>query len=190
MIARRTEKLAVHANLFHVLPAGMFQPEMAAFDVEWNVYHNILKEYAEELYGFELDEERNDPTYFYKEESAVRRLRKAIDNGKCLIMTTGLVISLLNLRPEICTILLVKDADWWIKQRGVQKLNWEYMKRQEMFEKVGGNWTDYELNRIEEQFLEDFGTNPGQWVPPGLGALWLGVDAARVALGLPATNKS
>lgn len=48
--------VAVHSGLVHVLPSFMFQPVTTSVDDEYNVSHNIFREYLEEIFG------RDEPT--------------------------------------------------------------------------------------------------------------------------------
>ena len=174
MVGRRAAVSGAHAGLCHVLPAGMLQPELGDPRREWDLRQAFLKEYGEELYGEELDG-RREPGYFLAEWPAVRALLRALDDGRCTLLTTGLVVNLLNLRPEVCALLLVQDPSWWAAQQARQRPNWEHDR--------GRAWTGLRLAHAEADFLRSFGASPGGWAPSGLAAFWLGVDAARRELG-------
>jgi len=192
LFEKRSPTTAAHTKLFHVIPAGMFQPELNSPSVEWDVEHGFFKEYGEELFCREVDRRRHDAKYFYKDWGSslapldanfcVRDLRRAVEEGKCILKPTGLIVNALNLRPELCCILLVKDAAWWEEQERLIRANWEYLPRGEARSRRGKALTDFHLNEIEKEFLDFFGCSPSEWVPPGLAALWLGVDAARKLL--------
>ena len=182
LFGKRSGETAAHADLCHVIPAGMFQPECGDALTEWNVYHCIMKEYGEELFSYEIEKNVLDATYFYSEWTGVASLLAALDEGKCEFKITGLIVNLLNFRPEICCLLLVRDADWWARQRRTMRPNWEYVPRQELLDAGKPGQSDFLLDSIEQQFEAQFAASAGMWVPPGLAALWLGVDAARRAL--------
>jgi hypothetical protein len=115
-------------------------------------------------------------------------LLEAIDSGKCALTTTGVVVNQLNFRPEICMLLLVRDPDWWEAESSMMQLNWEYANRQDLLRLASVKdkyWTDLTLDGVEGEFRGFFGASPAMWVPSGLAALWLGVDAARKNLGRP-----
>jgi hypothetical protein len=182
MVGKRSAATGAHADLYHVIPSGMFQPELGRFDREWNIQHGVLKEYGEELFDNELDTAMLDPQYFYQEWAGVRALRRGLDKGVCSLHVTGLVVNLYNLRPEICVLIMVHDEKWWAKQYRSMRHNWEYVDQQHgatISSVQGRAWTDLRLDAIEEQFDQYFGNQSGMWVPPGLAALWLGVDKAR-----------
>lgn len=185
LVGKRSAGTCAHADLFHVIPAGMFQPELGQLADEWDVLHGVLKEYGEELFNERLNLQALGARYFYKEWTGVRKIRKALAEGKCIFQITGLIVNLLNLRPELCALLLVNDADWWESQHDSMKTNWEYAPRGQVMAKQGKAQSDFRLDTIEQEFLDYFGCTPDMWVPPGLGALWLGVDAARKQLRLP-----
>ena len=182
MFGKRSGETAAHADLCHVIPAGMFQPELGDPKTEWDIKHNILKEYGEELFSQELVVNAPDAKYFYTEWPGVASLLSAINEGKCEFAVTGLVVNVLNLRPEICCLLLVRDAAWWAQQKPTMRLNWEYAPRQAVLDTVKRAHSDFSLNSVEQEFVAVFTASAGMWVPPGLAALWLGVDAARQAI--------
>lgn len=186
MFGKRSADVAAYPHLFHVIPAAMFQPQLGGVNDEWNVKHNVLREYGEELFNLELEKNAWPPNYFYESWPPVSELRKAIDEGKCNFFVTGFVVDLLNLRPEICTLLLVKDENWWEGQLREVRTGWEYVPRQQILSKEKRARTDFSLKNAEYDFLDYFSKLAGDrsaiaglWVPPGLAAFWLAVDAAR-----------
>jgi hypothetical protein len=182
MFGKRSGQTAAHADLCHVIPAGMFQPELGDVATEWSIKHNVLKEYGEELFSERIDESFLDATYFYSQWLGVASLLGALDEGKCELLITGLVVNLFNLRPEICCLLLVRDHTWWAQQKRTMRPNWEYAPRQKILDTSKRVQSDFSLASIEQEFGSQFAASAGMWVPPGLAALWLGVDAARRAL--------
>jgi len=187
MFALRSRRTGVHSYLFHLIPAGMFQPEFGNPQAEWDIFHGVLKEYLEEICGVELSAaaaaRAGGPRYFYGHPLA-RSLRAAIAAGRVEFLITGVVISLYTLRPEICTLLLVRDPAWWRAQQPAITGNWEYATAGTVPVPgpPGAAWPSLRLDQAEADFLRWFGAVPGRWVPPGLAALWLGVDAARARL--------
>jgi hypothetical protein len=182
MVGKRSGRTGAHADLFHVIPACMHQPELGSAIEEWDIQHTVLKEYAEELFNETLRKNAQNYKYFYRTSRPVASLLAAIRRGSCTLSTTGLIINQLNFRPEICMLLLVRDPDWWEAESAMMQHNWEYVNRQELLRLASTQdkyWTDLRLDDVEFQFNEFFGTSPAMWVPSGLAALWLGVDAAR-----------
>ena len=113
ILARRSETTAFDSNMFHVLPAMMFEPTTADFadPREWSLKHQIMRELLEELFG--MPEERNPRRwdYFY-DHPALRYLQSLLDGGKAQLLATGLIINLLTLRPEFSALLLIHDPAW------------------------------------------------------------------------------
>jgi hypothetical protein len=181
LIGKRSASTGAHAHLFHVIPACMFQPELGDADAEWSIFHNVLKEYLEELYSIDLHPNATDARYFYAQPRATS-LIKALESGQVEFVITGVVVNLLNLRPEICALLLVKDGSWWRSEQALGKMNWEYAPRESIMEQSGRTWTDFRLESAETEFLSYFGATPGMWVPSGLASFWLGIDAARTRI--------
>ncbi len=181
MFGKRSAVTGSNPGLFHSIPACMFQPELDVHD-EFDIQHNVLKEYGEELHGETLDHSALYPDYFYDRWPSVHALRQALAEGQCLFQVSGLVVSLLTLRPEICTLLLIKDASWWQRQRSTMSSNWEYVDRGEISTRRRQARTSFDLDSVEDQFVQ-LGHSAGSWVAPGLAALWLAVDVARRELG-------
>jgi hypothetical protein len=182
---KRSANTAAHAGLFHVIPAAMFQPairfpkplpncdsaplEEAA--PEWDWRFNVIREYGEELFSEELDATQID-----SRTPRTLAMATALADGRASLHATGLVVNLLNLRPEICTVLIIRDASWWKEQTKSLVPNWEYETGSAQ---PGQILKEFSLTNVEAEFLALCGASPGAWVPPGLAAVWLGVDAAR-----------
>lgn len=110
---------AVHGDLFHVVPSGMFQPVVQEWSAEYSVTHNVFREYLEELFCVkEVAHPRSivSVDYFYDNRN-LKFLRSLIGKGDARLLLTGLAVNLLNLRPEICTLLYINSPDWFEKHR-------------------------------------------------------------------------
>lgn len=171
--------VAVHGDLYHVVPSGMFQPTVGDFQSEFSVAHCFLREYMEELFG--LAEVQNPPSaishdYFY-DDSNLELLRTLFASGEAQLFLTGFVVNALNLRPEICTMLFIKSPRWFeAHKRGLNnvrriELNEEWKKPNE---KLLGK-----PNVVPITELSKFGLHPGNVVPPGAAAIILGLQTAR-----------
>lgn len=176
---RSSRGVAVQADLFHVIPGLMFQPVVNEVNLEFSIVHNIYREYLEEL--FKLPEVNEPPPvishdYFY-ENPNLCFLRELIDNGEAKIYITGLVVSLLNLRPEICTLLYIDTSDWYNKH----KTGTNNLKRIEFNDEWKSPHEKSKLipNTVPVDRLEEFGLNPENTVPPGAAAIYLGLKAAK-----------
>lgn len=176
---RSKQGVAVHGDLYHVVPSGMFQPIVGDLENEFSVYHSFLREYMEELFG--LAEVQNPPSaishdYFYN-DSNLDLLRMLYASGEAQLFLTGFVINALNLRPEICTMLFIKTPRWFdAHKRGLDnvrriELNEEWKRPNE---KLSGK-----PNVVPITELRNFGLHSGNVVPPGAAAIILGLQTAR-----------
>ena len=171
----------------------MFQPVVRCYKEEYSVRHNIYREYLEEIFGrWDLDKpsEKLSHDFFY-EEPILQYLIQLENEGKAKFFFTGISINLLNLRPEIHTLLLINDPEWILNQgigRKIGKLqlspisiNWEF--------KHGDELANAKFNRIAKVELgKDIKfpklLKPENFVPPGAAGMKLGIDVAREELGL------
>jgi DNA-binding winged helix-turn-helix (wHTH) protein len=121
---RRSSETAVSPGKMHVIPSGIF--EMTDPSRPWSVEMNIWRELQEEVYN--LDEYTGPPHAGIDDAilgtTPVRQLLEMINCGKAQLVVTGLCAGLLNLRPEICTLLFVSDPEF--PKLLSMPLNWEY----------------------------------------------------------------
>jgi hypothetical protein len=124
----RSTKVQTYHHLLHVIPPGMFQPQNLTTQPqrEFSVRHVFLREFYEELYRakiVERDKGNADHKFFYRHHP-VARLIQALDSGKAHLYFTGLGINLMNLRTDICVLLLIRDPMWFVD--APPKLNFEH----------------------------------------------------------------
>lgn len=108
ILARRSSQTAIHAGMYHVLPAFMLEPtETDVFAASsWNLTRQVEREILEEVFGVpENDDYDNHP--------ALEDLRMMRTTGRASLYLTGVVMNLLTMRPEIGTLLLIHDRDWY-----------------------------------------------------------------------------
>ncbi|MCI0552834.1 MAG: hypothetical protein L0287_17935 [Anaerolineae bacterium] len=109
-------------SLVSMLQQGLFdQVSSCIFEVittpkaDFELQHTVLREIHEELYGNpELIESsrRLDPYFFYKDDG-INDLRYLLQNGSAVFDVTGFCIDLIRIVPEITTILLVRDEEYY-----------------------------------------------------------------------------
>ncbi len=176
LLARRSAATAFDSGLYHVLPAMMFGPTTAGFaDArEWSVKHQVLREVLEEL--FNMPEQRNPARWdFFYDHPALRYLLSLLDSGGAQLCASGIILNLLTLRPEISTLLLIRDPDWYAR--------------------ITAPESDMPLTTADETLSESVVAAPieddGEFLshfPPDLhllmpaqatASLWLGIDLAR-----------
>jgi len=137
ILAKRSHRVQTHQWFSHVAPAGIFAPinaERRGERAEFSVRNCILREYAEELFGYK-DLEQGEGL-LAKDVSAVppiRELKRAEDEGLVALRYCGISVPLLTLRPEIYVLIFIRDSAWL--NREIQRandsdhwfeLNWEY----------------------------------------------------------------
>jgi hypothetical protein len=218
---RANQGVAIQAGMNHLIPGGQFQPEWKSNNIykvlkrhrdhvsvkdlefeqeikqEFSITEHILREYVEEIFGknpvFESDfqTETHDARWYRNEESCIELLQM-MDEGNALLTTTGVVWSLLNTRAEICTLLWIKDHDWYKRNvlENKIKINDEWTpakqvvnsnKNQQWYvvlPEFRSRWktVDYE-NYLLSKCSKFIG--PEHIVPVGGGAFWLGLKWLR-----------
>jgi hypothetical protein len=183
----RSEIVGSHGSLIHVVPSFMFQPVIGDFDDEFSVKHNVYREYLEELFDVPIakkPERQISPFYFY-EHPNLKFLRRLEKEKKARLLFTGVAINLLNLRPEICTLLLINTNEWYDKHSsGDMSTGLTILKVNEEFKPI----TEGKHVRVVLEIKDDLSfpmrneLSPSKMVPPGAAALILGLDVARQIL--------
>lgn len=186
MLRKRSEQVAVHAGLLHVIPSFMFQPASADAEREYSLLHNIEREYLEELFDAPdpVAGEMN-PEYFYG-DPRLSELRELLATGKAAWFLTGIGVNLLNLRPDICTVLLIKDEEWYRRHTsGAQhdaerfRLNVEYAAALQETKSTSAVVGNIPLRATDEAMSESITVTPWNIAPCGAFAFWAGVDLLR-----------
>ncbi|MHA6780053.1 esterase/lipase family protein [Pseudonocardia saturnea] len=182
LLAKRSGRVETHPSLAHVAPAGIFAPmnaELRSDATEFSIRNTILREYAEELFGYK-DLEQGEGL-LAKDVTAlppVRELLKAEQAGDVVIRYCGISVPLLSLRPEVAILIFVKNG--WLEREIARAnnsdhwfaLNWE-------FEEVKN------LDAVKLRLDSDLRpTNPGLvhpsvMVPHAAAALYLSAEVAR-----------
>jgi nucleoside phosphorylase len=181
---RGYESIAVHTGMLHVIPSFMFQPATSNLESEFSIMHNFYREYLEEMFN-RPEPERNvgDWRYFYSDQR-LKYFQSLRDNGKIEIQLTGLAINLLNLRPEVCLLVFIKDPEWYRHHRSHPdrenrfEFNDEWMQIVQMESDAETAVARIKYQRDEASLLmENRGIAPENFVPPGAAAFWLGKRA-------------
>lgn len=204
----RSAKAAVSAHMLHVAPSGMFQPSKdwshnpkdQRYAEEWNISHHIYRELAEELFDLELEKTPGDtPRRFYSIQD-VAELVGMIEAGKqgkpgAHLFVTAVMVNLLNLRPEVCTLLIIDDPAWYQRHDQAKdgchpfKRNWEFASDEELRKKRGKFFwlepltqhgsplTDAALSTILGDQIK-----PTNFSIPGVVTFWFGMGIFRQQL--------
>lgn len=172
LLGGRGKKTAVHADAFHVAPASHFQARSSIDREEFSLRVNTLREYSEELFNCkeaERSKEDISPAPL-SERPEVVRLEQMLRTGEAKLQITGYCMNLLNLRPEFCLLLLIRDPQW-VKDRRLNK-NWEIER-----------WQSFEIEANNCSLAKQLSQRASPLVPPGAAAFWLGIERARHLLG-------
>lgn len=193
IVWERSNAVGPHHDLVHVIPSFMFGPEHQEYDNEFSIKHNVYREYLEEVFDFkEVNKAGRIMAWdhFYSNPD-LKYLISLEKSNKAKIYLTGVAINLLNLRPEICTLLLI-DADEWYENHkggnsdlGISKLqaNYEFKDKEDL--KAQGKKAKIFYD-IDSNFslpdIDEF--SPSKMVPPGAAALILGLETAKDILSV------
>ena len=146
---------------YHVAPSFMFQPTGAEpndYIDELDVSLGVIREYGEEVLG--LDELENagsvrDLKKQINDSALLNKLQQDIESGASTLISTGLVLDIFRLRPELTYLLVIDDPQY--------------------AETLKGNWESEKLVRIDASssaainaFLYE---NKARIAPPAIAAL-------------------
>lgn len=173
LFAQRTAQAATDPLSYHVMPTFMFQPAAAdrAVSAEWSVRHQIYREYLEELFGLPENPAPQRPDYFY-DHPALLTLRRYLAEGQAKLYLTAVVINLLTLRPEICTLLLIHAPEW---SASSFQTSGEAHEGRLCYAPIASD--SALIAALPQGALASL-------PPQGAAALWLGIDHARAELGM------
>ncbi len=181
ILAKRSEATALDSNMYHVLPAMMFEPTTAEFADrrEWSVKHQILREVLEEIFGLPEARRPRRWDYFY-DHPALRYLLLLMERGKARLLVTGIILNLLTLRPEISALLLIHDPEWYARITAKDS----DMPMQTAAETLGGSVVMAPIGS-DEDFLAYYPPNLHLSMPAQATAtMWLGIEQARREIGI------
>jgi hypothetical protein len=207
LLGERTDSVGIHGDLFHVVPSFMFQPTVGYYlddyETEFKVQrHQIEREYLEEVFHYtnvKRPPKKNPPRFeWYNKKPELLYLRKLLENGEAELLFTGIAVSLTDLRPEICTVLLIKTEDWIRNHQDQRKIviDNQKMKLKRIdidtaeFKDLR-QWQESALRNISKHstLIADLGSNfqnplskhmpPWLTVPQGAAAAFLAVETAK-----------
>lgn|GEM_PF-1345018 len=98
----------------HVVPAGEFQPASdnltaKALDADFNILHNILREYAEEFLGMEEYEGKDGISIDYENDPPFDVFKEGLDSKRIRPFFLGLGIDPLSFKTEILTVCVFDE---------------------------------------------------------------------------------
>jgi hypothetical protein len=183
ILPRRSPTVQTHPLFTHVAPSGIFAPtgaDQRGDPTEFSIRRCILREYAEELFGYK-DLEQGHGLLAEDVESLppVQALLNAEKQTKVALRYCGIAVPLLTLRPEIYVLIFIRDPSWLDSEIERSRdtdhwfqLNWEYAKNQDL---------DSVKVRLDADFrpLDRSRFHPAQMVPHAAAALHLCTTVAR-----------
>ena len=109
----------------------------------------------------------------------LQKLKDLLNDGAAKLYYTGVAINLLNLRPEICLLLYIKDRDWYSYHARNADPQLRFQFNDEWMGVVQMSAPETAVARIrycrdDGVFLRSARVQPEELVPPGAAALWLG----------------
>jgi hypothetical protein len=171
-LRRSPDTVAIHSGMKHVVPSGFFET-LGNYERDFNIKDNVLKEYVEELFNFP-DFPKNykplDIRSHIQDQGPVAYLEKLISKGSASFHITGLAVNLLNLRPEICALLFIRDKEWWDTHYNGSKMKFRFNE-----EILRNSVLPY--SKDDDILLKYL--NPQDMIPPGAAATWMGLDKMR-----------
>jgi transcriptional regulator with XRE-family HTH domain len=109
---RDPERVAVCGGMFHVMPAGVFQPSSVsprACSHDFDLWRNLQREFSEELLGnLEHDGTASAPIN-YADDEPFRSLNHARGQGRLRVYCFGIGLDPLTLWGEILTVAVIDD---------------------------------------------------------------------------------
>ncbi|OUJ69198.1 hypothetical protein [Hymenobacter crusticola] len=184
LLTRRRAKKGVplRSGLLHVVPGFMFQPTttILGIEYEYDIRYNVLREYLEELFSVEENLSNDHPDIIYS-DCRLQYLLQLFEQGKAALYFTGVAVNLLNLRPEICTLLVISSPEWYEKCTHDPAHYWKFNKE---FQRINDDVRPKEYIgafslSTDEAMIETASLYPNRTVPVGAAAFWLGVDTLR-----------
>ncbi len=183
---RRRGKLSIstRVGMYHAFPAGFFQAPFGQYpNPEFSVSHGALWEYYEEFFDVKDPSRKNiDPRWFYS-KTPVKTILRLIHDKRASRTLLGVAIDLINLRPEILTMLYIDDPEWHIQNRKEFRYNKEVATADELgIRQVVMKSID--CSRLAPEVFEENGLRPDTIAPCSAAALFLALEK------LNAPNKS
>jgi hypothetical protein len=107
---KRSGNFAVGDALYHVVPAGEFTPSdvgQAAVRVDFELWRNIVREYAEELLDIPDAQGTGGRRLDYEHASPYQEMVQAIRDDRFRLYTFGLALDPLTFKPELLTVAVI-----------------------------------------------------------------------------------
>jgi hypothetical protein len=162
----------------HVVPSFYFRPA-TDFEKDCSIQHNIFREYLQECFNYSVERLQTTHEAIYKYDE-IKFLQQLISTGGAKLLLTGIAFNLFNLRPEICTLLLIEDIKWYKEQYNKIKYCKEFISSQEEnVEMKKNDLFEYIPLTDNNVMINKYHLEPPTMVPAGAATFWLGVEVLR-----------
>lgn len=101
-------------GLFHVIPAGEFQPACeapASFEKDLDIWKSMMREYAEEIAGAEDYDGRSNVPFNY-DLSPYAELERERNSGNVRLFYCGTGLDPISLQGEILTVAVIREENF------------------------------------------------------------------------------
>ena len=188
-IGNRSTKVGTFSNAYHVIPSGMANIDKGNSDLIQNGYLNLQllfeTEFMEEIFSYKKAVDRQtsfEPWAKIIKNQVHRNLYGEGNEYEAHIYLTGIVIDLLNYRPEICALILIKNRKWWDDKKPKLQFSVETNANNPTLQ-LSYEWLEKTINiNIMDDQAVLVGMPPDHSVPAGVAAFHLGVQKARELL--------
>jgi hypothetical protein len=182
---KRSSAVADQPGKYHVVPSFIFQPASAeqgeaGASIERRVDHNVFREYLEELFSVS-EAHLRAPSAVYGHPN-MRYLQTLLGEGRAHLLVTGAAFNLMNHRPEICTLLLIRDDDWFAAQSDESTAATRGLAPLKFNAEFDGSVGAAVLPMADGRWASIY--DPSAITPSGAAAIALGVRCAAETLGL------
>lgn len=112
LMHKRSGQFVVADRLYHVVPAGEFAPSdvgLAAVKADFDLWRNIMREYAEELLGMPDAQGQGGRRLDYAGATPYREMNEALANNALLVRTFGLGLDPVTFKPELLTVAVFDE---------------------------------------------------------------------------------
>ncbi len=127
VIVGRSEKTVSHGNKPSAIPCFSFAP--FTYDVlnEISYKHQIIREFYEELYNKDafIRSNKHLSYDFFYHDRAVSLFIENLNDKKIELIPLGFGFDALNGEPNLSFLILIKDREYWLKEKKEIELNWE-----------------------------------------------------------------
>jgi hypothetical protein len=109
---RRGLDAGLSMGVFHVAPAGEFQPQIddpTIWGKDLSIFNNIVREYAEEFLGIAEASGRGGAIIDFERDEPYRKFIKAFRSGDIRVFYLGTGIDPVSWKPEILTACVFEE---------------------------------------------------------------------------------